>query len=102
MTTAPEEDERTTTQTTTVSAEKVLDRLTRVEHGKLTGALLDDDTGELVVEVEVPVGECPACGFDSRGTTAWNGAHDREFCCTNPECGVERFKDPNATEVDES
>lgn len=94
MATPPTDDEPTETTIRRVSAERVLDQTTRVEHGQLVDADVND--GLLELEVEVPVGTCPACGAEVVGSTAWNGAHDRTFVCPAPdeECGVERFKDP--------
>ncbi|QPL12261.1 CxxC motif protein [Halorubrum phage Hardycor1] len=95
MTTAPTEDEPTAESRVRADAERVISRTTRIEHGEIVDAWVDREDGEVVLTVREPLGTCPACGEESVGTTAWNGAQDRRFACGNDECGVDRFRDPN-------
>ena len=74
--------------TTTYGPERLLEKAARnVEHAVLTDVWFED--GEVVVEYEESVGECPACGTRKVGTTAWNSAHDRKYNCPNGGCSVE-------------
>lgn len=74
--------------TTTYGPERLLEKAaSNVEHAVLTDVWFED--GEVVVEYEESIGECPACGTRKVGTTAWNSAHDRKYVCPNGDCSVE-------------
>jgi hypothetical protein len=101
MTDAPSEDRPTSRKELVVPATQALTRLTDIKTATLTGAMVADAGEELVLEVEIPVGECPACGFQCRGVVAWSSVHMEVFACNNSECNVQRFEDTHLAEREE-